>query len=134
SKLNKSDDHKDKKMQKLKRLKRFIYKNYFLFDYYKLKVHSFQLYELINMKLEQNFTNIEDDSEQRFGVQTFTVSSNDQLWAFSCGIKSIEIYLLENGLKVYKKSFGDFEILFFKFIEKDEKLLVILKDFFTTER
>src|SRR5439155_9768807 len=59
----------------LETLKRCIYKNYFLFDCYKLGIHSFQLYELVNMKLEQNFTRIEDSSiiKQKFNLSTFTV-------------------------------------------------------------
>ncbi|CAJ0879355.1 8521_t:CDS:10 [Entrophospora sp. SA101] len=93
------------------RLSRCIYENYLLFDQYKDRVQT--------MEKKSHLI-------KSYGMSTYAISTNRQLLAYSRGIGKITIYLMENGLEIASKDFGeDQQIILTEFFNDDEQVLVL---------
>src|SRR5438132_10794711 len=88
----------------------------------------------MDMRLEQSLL-LKDDIDDgnnnnkrknHYGLSTYALSINRQILAFSRGIGKVTIYLVESGLEIASKDFGeDIKIILLEFFIDDEQLLVM---------
>nr|CAG8509156.1 14033_t:CDS:2 [Entrophospora candida] len=113
----------------LERLVSCIYKNYFLFNQYKDRIQTMELYSMLTMEAEQSFFTREELKTQKYGTPAYAISLNKLLLAFTRGNKDIRIYSMESGLFIALKSLDDKdEVLFLEFIRDDERLFIITRN------
>src|SRR5205085_1307725 len=84
-------------------LNRCIHENYLLFEQYKDKVQTMELYNLMGMELEQSFLLKDDNNKglysiKNYGISTNTLSANRQILEFSRGFGKVIIYLIKHQL------------------------------------
>ncbi|RIA81856.1 hypothetical protein C1645_836284 [Glomus cerebriforme] len=91
----------------------------------KENIHILQLYNLNTMRMEQIFDVYDGKS---IGKSIFASSNNERIIVFSSGFKKISLFLIENGLEIASKDFGNgVKILFCEFINDDETLIIIIR-------
>ncbi|GBC05563.1 hypothetical protein RclHR1_00630010 [Rhizophagus clarus] len=93
----------------LEKIEVCIFDHYFVIEQYIEGVQTIELYNLITMEMEQIF--------------------QERLYKYSYSIDSVLIFTIESGLEIISKNFGDnAKIMFGEFINKDEDLLLIIKE------
>ncbi|CAH1767864.1 10921_t:CDS:2, partial [Entrophospora sp. SA101] len=113
----------------LERLVSCIYKNYFLFNQYKDRIQTMELYSMLTMEAEQSFFTREELKTQKYGTPAYAISLNNLLLAFTRGNNDIRIYSMESGLFIALKSLDNKEeVLFLEFIHDDERLFIITQN------
>ncbi|CAB5181139.1 unnamed protein product, partial [Rhizophagus irregularis] len=95
---------------------------------YKDKVQTVDMYNLKTNMLENTFQKFEENAIG-VGFPSFAISNNESLFAYCRGANSITIYLMENGLEVNTKKFNErnIQIIFFDFVQDDNKLLIVIE-------
>src|SRR5437660_12876041 len=109
-----------------------------------------ELYNLMDMELEQSLLLRADDDDENnndrhndsndkslsnkkknhsakhYGLSTYAISTNRQYLGFSRGIGKVTIYLMESGLEIASKDFGeDTKIILMELFTDDEQALII---------
>ncbi|PKY30536.1 hypothetical protein RhiirB3_531106 [Rhizophagus irregularis] len=117
--------HKENLEDCMDKLLACLYDQYFLVEQYKNNVQALEVYDLADMSLKTTPKRVEKDKHGRkFNRNTFSVSKLQI--CFTRGINSVKLYLMENGLEVVSKKFGEIEkIHSLEFIDSDEKLLIM---------
>jgi hypothetical protein len=110
-----------------------LVKGRFVVENYKNKVQTVEMYNLKTNLLENTFQKCEESATSVVGKGSpcFAISNNELLFAYCRGTNSITIYLMENGLEVTTKKFKGrnfYRILFFDFIQDDNKLFIVIEE------
>ncbi|RIA85669.1 hypothetical protein C1645_830442 [Glomus cerebriforme] len=109
-----------------------LVKGRYFVENYKNKVQMVEMYNLKTNLLEHTFQKSEESAASVVGKGSscFAISNNESLFAYCRGANSITIYLMENGLEVTTKKFNEnnVRILFFEFIQDDNKLLIVIEE------
>ncbi|GBC09935.1 hypothetical protein RclHR1_09210004 [Rhizophagus clarus] len=103
-----------------------LYDKYFLVEQYKNDVQMLEVYDLSEMSLKITPKRVEkkDKHVRKFNNSTFSVSKLQI--CFTRGLRTVRLYLMENGLEVVSKKFDEIEKIYsIEFIDSDEKLLII---------
>ncbi|GES91142.1 hypothetical protein GLOIN_2v1471210 [Rhizophagus clarus] len=109
-------------------IQRSLIKGRLVVEDYKDKVQAVEIYNLKMNFLESTFQKL-DKYVLGNGPSCFSISNNETLFAYCHGANCITIYLMENGLKVATRKFKEknIQILFFDFIQDDNKLLIVIE-------
>ncbi|RHZ70487.1 hypothetical protein Glove_271g80 [Diversispora epigaea] len=111
-----------------------IIKNHFMVHSFNNRKQIIELYSLITGDLEILFKRHESPVAPNIilGPPISAISQNAKILAFCRGTSSITLYFIENGLEITTKQLesqkGIYKIVAMKFIDEDNKLLIVLEE------
>ncbi|CAB5290981.1 unnamed protein product [Rhizophagus irregularis] len=114
----------------LERIEACLFDHYFVIEQYNEGIQAIQIFNLITMEMEQIFQErLYKYSYKKFSKPIFSISRNKLLIMFSTGIDSVLIFLIESGLEIACRKFGDdVKIMFGEFTKGDKELMLIIKE------
>ncbi|PKY44325.1 hypothetical protein RhiirA4_513369 [Rhizophagus irregularis] len=114
----------------LERIEACLFDHYFVIEQYNEGIQAIQIFNLITMEMEQIFQErLYKYSYKKFSKPIFSISRNKLLLMFSTGIDSVLIFLIESGLEIACRKFGDdVKIMFGEFTKEDKELMLIIKE------
>ncbi|CAG8634316.1 13168_t:CDS:10 [Rhizophagus irregularis] len=114
----------------LERIEACLFDHYFVIEQYNEGIQAIQIFNLITMEMEQIFQErLYKYSYKKFSKPIFSISRNRLLIMFSTGIDSVLIFLIESGLEIACRKFGDdVKIMFGEFTKGDKELMLIIKE------
>ncbi|PKC12005.1 hypothetical protein RhiirA5_397165 [Rhizophagus irregularis] len=114
----------------LERIEACLFDHYFVIEQYNEGIQAIQIFNLITMEMEQIFQErLYKYSYKKFSKPIFSISRNKLLIMYSTGIDSVLIFLIESGLEIACRKFGDdVKIMFGEFTKGDKELMLIIKE------
>ncbi|CAI2191733.1 12232_t:CDS:1, partial [Funneliformis geosporum] len=110
------------------RIKNCIFDHYFYIEQYREGIQVMQLYDLRTMQIQQIFNIYEEKNYSRkYSKSVLAISKNKQMIAFSSGYGKLALYLIENGIEIFRKDFGRNTKIIASDFKDDNKLMIIIK-------